>query len=266
MSKPIVAIEDLAPDLTDPINRIGNGVEPEKKTLKIAIVGTAIGYENAPFADESWEVWGLSRIYLNVPRWTRWFELHKPEDLCKTWEPGNLAAEAAARTAYTGWLEGAHTKGRVYSREGAIDNTEVFPFAELVEEFPRGYFTNTIAWLTAYAIHIGATEIGIWGVDMALSTEYTAQRPSCEYLLGIAEGRGIKVTVPDTSDMLKCRSMYAYEDTGGFTAKMRIQALEIEQRLAKCKADMTQLQVIGAATEGQKEIIDWVQRCWGEEG
>ena len=243
-----------------------NGTEPVKGTLKVAIIGTAIGFEAAPFHDESWEIWGLSRIYLTVPRWTRWFELHKPEDLCKTWEPGNLAAEAAARSTYTGWLEDAHEKGRVYSREGAIENTEAFPFEELVEAFPRGYFTNTIAWLTAYAIHIGATEIALWGVDMALDTEFGTQRPSCEYWLGVAEGRGIKITIPESSDLLKCRSMYAYEDTDVFTAKLRIQALEIQQRLAKCKTDMTQLQVLGAAVEGQKEIIEWVQRCWGEEG
>lgn len=268
--RPVVAIESLAPDLTDPRNRIvenGNHpTEPDVSTLKVAIVGTATGQEFAPYADKSWEIWGLSRSYLSLPRWTRWFELHKPQDLCKTWTPGNEAAEVAARSAYTTWLGNAHNQGRVYTREAAIPNTEDFPFAELVEEFPRGYFTNTVSWLIAYAAYIGVAEIGLWGVDMALDTEYGVQRPSVEYLLGIAEGRGIKVTVAESSDILKCKSMYAYEDTGLFTAKLRVKILEMEQHKKALIQEMTQATNLIAAKEGALDAFKYIQMCWGEEG
>jgi hypothetical protein len=44
------------------------------------------------------------------------------------------------------------------------------------------------------------------------NSEYGQQRPSCEFFLGIAVGRGIKIHLPKTSDLLKVRWMYGYED------------------------------------------------------
>jgi hypothetical protein len=44
------------------------------------------------------------------------------------------------------------------------------------------------------------------------NSEYASQRPSCEFFLGIAVGRGIKIHLPKTSDLLKVRWMYGYED------------------------------------------------------
>ena len=67
-------------------------------------------------------------------------------------------------------------------------------------------------------------QIGLWGVDMAqhgvkqghagwFTSEYARQRPSVEYWLGVAEGMGIDVTVPDESDILKCSVIYGYHTT-----------------------------------------------------
>jgi hypothetical protein len=66
--------------------------------------------------------------------------------------------------------------------------------------------------MIAMAVMEGYEEIGVYGVDMAQNTEYDHQRPSCEYFLGFARGRGIKVTLPKTSDLLQCRWLYGFED------------------------------------------------------
>ena len=46
----------------------------------------------------------------------------------------------------------------------------------------------------------------MYGVDMAqdtlLAAEYSEQRPSCEYFIGLAEGAGIRVDIPGGSDLL----------------------------------------------------------------
>ena len=101
---------------------------------------------------------------------------------------------------------------------------------------------------------------------MALDTEYMEQRPSVEYLLGLAEGRGIKVTVAESSDILKCRSLYAYEDTGMFTAKLRVKVLEMEQHKAGIMKELDQARVLLAAKEGALDAFKYMQRAWGEEG
>jgi hypothetical protein len=60
-------------------------------------------------------------------------------------------------------------------------------------------------------MHEGFKEIHLYGVDMAVSTEYDEQRPSCEYFIGLARGRGIKVYIPEESHLLKVRYKYGYE-------------------------------------------------------
>ena len=49
---------------------------------------------------------------------------------------------------------------------------------------------------------MSACELHVYGVDMATGGEYAAQRPSCEYLLGIAHARGIKTEVPVETTLL----------------------------------------------------------------
>ena len=47
---------------------------------------------------------------------------------------------------------------------------------------------------------------------MAVGSEWQNQRPSCEYFIGMAEGMGIKVTIPDEADLLKTRFIYGFEE------------------------------------------------------
>lgn len=58
----------------------------------------------------------------------------------------------------------------------------------------------------ALAIHEGAEEIGLWGVDMKDGEEYAYQRPNMEYLIGLAEGNGIGVFIHPDSSLCKFKS------------------------------------------------------------
>ncbi len=78
-----------------------------------------------------------------------------------------------------------------------------YPFAAVEDSIGRSYFNSSIAYAMALAIHECADEIGIWGVDMDAGDEYFYQRPNMEWLIGLAEGRGIKVHIPESSPLCK---------------------------------------------------------------
>lgn len=76
-----------------------------------------------------------------------------------------------------------------------IPMSEPFPLEDCVRTFGMAYFTNTIAYMMAYALMCGAKEIELYGVNQAGSHEYTEERGGVEYWLGVANGKGVKVTI-----------------------------------------------------------------------
>lgn len=90
-----------------------------------------------------------------------------------------------------------------------IPLSEEFPLKDCVREFGLPYFTNTICYMIAYALLAGAKEIELFGVNQAGSHEYTEERGGVEYWLGIALGRGVRVTINGKdSQLLKYKGRY----------------------------------------------------------
>jgi len=205
--------------------------------MKVAIIGTAPSSRMlAPFDDPDFEIWGCSpyfnietKTFCDLPRMTRFFELHKFN------EPALVEKLREAEVdGYKRWLKSLECE--VITQE-PLENCVIYPVDSIVAEF-GDYFTNSIAYMIAYAIQEGASEIHLYGVDMAASDEYGSQRPSCEYFLGVAAGRGIKVFVPKVSDLLKCRHLYAFDESDGFDAKIVARRNELSQRLFHAKHEM----------------------------
>lgn len=171
---------------------------------KVAIVGYTPTRAYAPYNDERWEIWGLNDLYRfkdEVKRWTRWFNMHQDRP------------STGGRTPYAKCLEEyAKWDCPVYLQEKHPDipNSVKYPLKEVIDAFGN-YFTNSISYMIALAVMEEFEEIGVWGVDMATDTEYDHQRPSCEYFLGVAVGRGIKVYVHPAADLLKVKTLYGYE-------------------------------------------------------
>ena len=240
---------------------------PAAQPKKIAIVGRAPSSQKlAPYADESWEIWGLSSACFESPRWTRWFEIHEIEPRKEKWGP------------YWKWLQEAHGKPK-YLRElhPEVPDGVLFPRREVQAELAAicegnggdSYFTNSVSWMLALAIHEGANEIGVYGVDMAqqgegLASEYAHQRPSVEFFIGLALGRGIKVTVPDTCDLLKNNLLYGF-DSG--TNKMRVKHAarhkELKTRLSKAQQAMQERQAECLVLQGALDDMTWWKQ-WEE--
>lgn len=220
---------------------------------KLAIVGFApSSYDKAPFHDPTWEVWGLNDLYVlpGVSRADRWFEIHIRQEIdISTRDPNHIK-----------WLrERRDMPIYMIRRFDDIPMSLEYPLREVVAHFAdkgvgADYLTNTISFELALAIYEkdkGLADweyIGVWGVDMAQGgaygqpSEYAEQRPSCEFWMGLAEGRGIYVYVPPASDLLKAPGIYGFEGDGSqMRMKIRARSEELHKRIATTRQQLQML-------------------------
>lgn len=112
---------------------------------------------------------------------------------------------SARRTGMDGYRERLNSLPKLYMQKAYPEypNAIAFPYDEVIAAIGADYFNSSIAYMLGLAIADGAEEIGLYGVDMKASEEYGFQRANCEYLIGVARGRGIKVYVPEISPLCK---------------------------------------------------------------
>ena len=195
-----------------------------EKREKVVIIGTApttMGQAGRFFGDKDFEIWGLNSLYIPFPQVlshaTRWFQIHQDDDA--------MGADYKTFALLNTYEFPVYTIGK----RDDCKNSIAYPRDEIVAEFGT-YFNNSISWMLALAIYEEFKEIYLYGVDMAVEIEYGHQRPSCEYFLGIATGRGIRVILPRGSDLLKAGRLYGFEDCNAIKHK-------IENDLRYCNAD-----------------------------
>ena len=229
---------------------------PTRTSGKVAIVGFAGGHHyQAPFKDESVETWGINRLWVELPdrRWTRWFELHDLGLFYRDDEDHKQFLRSFTGPVYV------REQDYALALEWGIDTAVPFPHRILTEQF-QPYFTNTVSWLLALAILMDFEHIGVYGVDMAvdnvMQAEYGEQRPSCEYFLGIAHGRGIQTFIPHGSDLLKASHLYGYEDSGPVLMKMAARFQELGRAKEGLRAQAQQLHAQANTLEGQLSQLD----------
>lgn len=100
-----------------------------------------------------------------------------------------------------------------------IPLSQAFPLEACVKEFGIPYFTNTICYMIAYALMNGAKEITIFGVNQASSHEYTEERGGVEMWIGVAVGRGVKVTISGKdSSLLRFKGRFGGDALYGYLA------------------------------------------------
>ncbi len=199
---------------------------------KVLIVGFApTSRDDAPFKDTSYEVWGLNDLYRLIPRADRWFEMHSKDIVDNHPYYPNHLAELQSSTIPV-FMQEVRSDIPRSVRYPIEDMTRYFFGDSIPEGTPDsevlyyGYFNNTISYMMAIAIHESCEhspidEIHLYGVDMAADSEYSHQRPSVEYFIGIARGRGIKVVISPKSDLLKTIYPYEYTDRNPLREKIR---------------------------------------------
>jgi hypothetical protein len=226
--------------------------EAKKKPLKIAIVGTAASSNRkAPYDDPSWDIWSLGANANAIPRFTRWFEMHTQRVLrnANAWE-----------ASFQFWGE-CGDKLMLGHPCAELPFAKTYPIEEIKTTFGK-YFTSTIAYMIALAIYEGANEIGVWGCDMLADEEYGQQKACCEYLLGIARGKGIELVIAEESPILRAERMYAY-DYCELSAELALmnQGVAIAEAEALKKLEDARYDV--AYRKGQKDALLSIHRRFG---
>lgn len=220
--------------------------------MKIAIVGTAESTRGAaPYGDDSWQIWSLGANIHAIPRYDRWFELHHQRVLeaCGAWQ--QLYPK----------LKQAGEKLTIGHPNPNLPDAKLIPLEELMTAYGK-YFTSSIAWMIAMAIHEKPTEIGIWGVEMQGDGEYAHQKPCCEYFLGMAKGMGIKVYVPEQSTLLRAERMYAIEKAG-LSEELIGDGIKLEEAANRASEQLRLAIEHEAYVRGQRFYQRKMERRWG---
>lgn len=192
--------------------------------MRVALIGSApSSIALAPYDDPSWTIWGCSPgAYVHCKRWDAWFELHR-------WEKAPwFSAE---------YIEFMRSKpeNKVYMIRTVpeIPNSVAYPKEEMVTKFGPWFFNSTLSWMFALAIVHGATEIGLWGVDMSAQEEWIYQRSGCHHFIDLAKSLGIKVHIPPESDLLRPPPLYGYSEEDPFFIKLHARKAELQARISE---------------------------------
>lgn len=228
--------------------------KPDPVPLKIALVGTAPSSRNlAPFNDPTWKIWVCSAGNMNqVPRVDAWFEIHSN----LLW-PEHIHFGGP----YIEWLK--QQTFPVYMQDTSlVPRATPLPLHDLLEEFGDGFFTSSFAWMLAMAIKAGASEIALYGIDMASRDEYILQRPAAYFFFWEARRRGIKVTAPHESDIMRSPGLYGFSDGTPFGRKMAVRDKELRDRVNGMRQQRDQLSNSIVYLEGAIEDVDYIRNIW----
>lgn len=253
--------------LNAPPSETGNEALAKVRAMrrkKLAIVGFApSSYKDAPFMNPEWEVWGLNEAYTlpGFSRADRWFELHIRQEVdISTRDPNHV-----------NWLRSRRDMPIYMIRQFPdIPMAVEYPIRDIVQHWGQ-YLTNSITYEILLAVEEGFETIGVWGVDMAMGgvygqpSEYAEQRPSCEWALGIAQGRGIHVYIPPASDLLKAPGLYGWEGDGSqMRMKIRGRSIELQGRIQGLAQQLGVLDQNRIAAIGEATFADRVMAFYRE--
>ena len=136
-----------------------------------------------------WEVWAVGTIDA-LERWDVFVDYHDP------------LTYGADLKNYLKWLSEQTKPIIVFKPHEWAKNPIIYPYDRIVAKYGTYFMTSSVAWMIALAIEIGAPKIGIFGIDMADTLEYRAQRAGCKHFIELAKAKGIEVIVPPGSDLL----------------------------------------------------------------
>jgi len=241
--------------------KLKNGVHRDK----VCILGFAPSWVDAPFGDDTFDVWCLNEMYETfnkhgMGRASLWFEVHSPDSTSKSSE------------RHQAFLAGCPIPVVMQEYFPKYPNSVPFPRAAvkkmvqenwIVDENCDTYtnFSNQVTWMIYMAILMDYKEIHVYGVDMAHESEYAWQRPSCEAALAFAAARGIKVARPKSSELCHFPKDYGFDtDNAGRHYKKKRQKMLMEKRnrlsqelenilKAKTNTELSIAQIDGALSE-----------------
>ncbi len=212
--------------------------------MKVAIVGTCpssrLLSQRLP---SDWKIWACAPGNEGVlQRVDLWFELHGDLD---------FPSEGGMWQPYFDWVN--KQSFPVFAQDTKlIPRAMRFPVEELLKEFGYYFFSSQPAWMFAYAIHIKAKEIGLYG----------HQKPAILHFAQIAAQHNIKVLVPPESEVLQPPPLYGYNYNSPIGRKLRTRQREVEEQVRELDEQIEMLRMKRQHFRGVLDENDWSQQTW----
>ena len=162
---------------------------------KLVILGCGKSSAKAPYQDDEYEIWSLNEY--EPERYDLMFEMH----------PMDVQNERELE-----FLKNCKMPIYVLEETPLVPTGIVYPLKKiLAHPWSIPYFTCTMAYEMALAIHLGFEEIELWGLNMDEGSprERTVESACLQYWCGIATGKGIKVRWDEHP--YYCRYNYGYD-------------------------------------------------------
>lgn len=178
---------------------------------RLILIGKGDGWHKAPLHGD-FESWGVNDLVTHR-RVDMVFDMHR---LDERWEPdieervsGMDLMKCASDKKFEEMLNTKIGLVRTVKRCTELNipfmTLKEYPFAPTSVAYPlddvirtlrSDNFTNGIDYMLAYAIYCGVfTDIELYGINMAMGSEYEWEKPGVDFWLGYAKGRGIRVNV-----------------------------------------------------------------------
>ncbi len=156
------------------------------------------------------EVWGVNNGYRQIMelsgRIDKLFVCHRAQE--HDWEGDPIFNWKEQRTLANAGVEIVS----LFKLKHVKKMTQM-PFKDMVKKFGTNYFSDSIAYMVAYALHINTRindkglleliepmKIRMYGVDMHTKDEYATERGGIEYFIAIARTLGVDFWIhPDSS-------------------------------------------------------------------
>ncbi len=162
------------------------------------------------FCDEVWAINALGNV-LDCDLVFHMDDIRVQERRAEAAPESNIAAMVR-------WLK--HSRVPVVTSRAHPDYPALveFPLEDVLNNLQHDYFNSTAAYAVAMAIHVGATKISCFGFDFTYANSHQAEkgRACVEFWLGVAQERGIKLSMPKTTTLMDAMSerkerLYGYD-------------------------------------------------------
>jgi hypothetical protein len=170
----------------------------------IIILGSGPGWESCPFDRETWVVAKMLMQDKPLARIDMLFSMDDADHWLTVRRGIFTIEDFKAKVNATGapYYSSVKTPG--------IDVAREYPLKDVLSRCKVPYFSNTVAYMIAYAIYQKVDSITLYGIAQIAASEYISERGCVEFWIGMALGMGIEVNIATHSALLKNGSQYPY--------------------------------------------------------
>lgn len=242
---------------TAPQKAVTLPVIPERK---ICILGTTPSRSLAPFGDDSWEFWTIGPGGKDNNRWDALLELHGPS----TWPDGfkEYIGQISTQVPESRFIGEREVKKRIITMDrmpGWSDANVGYPKAYMIGKYRRMWFSSQISWALTLAIEEGATDIGLYGIDLEAGEEYEAQFEGARHFIDMFSVAGVRFHIPGHCGLFRDPDPYPdrWESVEALYVQSKVHFLE--PMLGQHQHALSQLVAEVNNLDGQIGALKWAR-------